>query len=626
MRTQPSGRFIKKFLTIYRPFSGTFATAFVLTAAISALALLPPYLQGKVVDAQRLGLFARTVLLIVLTGATLFAMGLVEVARGIFQSSKLEFRLDRFSSRLAFEKVFGLSIGQQMCRNSGNVQSVATKGKHSMNTLVFTVLFDILPTVITITVISIALMVVAPRVGSVMVIGVIFFATKLARNNVMMHPLLRELDDREQHFAKQESEVFRLASLVIASAQEARVIEECDQDLKGIQSFAENISNTYLKKWIAMHGILAVTWISASLLTAYSVETGRYTVGLMVTIWWWFLQIQSNAARIGGIVRQVCRLYPAVGKYLELMEVETDVKVVADPVRPVEYAGKVEFRNVVMSYRARACVVDDEEGDRVVEPETKSKYPALAGVSFTVNPGERVAIVGKSGAGKTTLVHAMTRAQDPEQGQILIDGYDLRTLDPKHFRESIGLVEQQAALFDRSLRYNIMFGLNGSRPLVTERELTDIAKLACIDRFIESLPNGFDTIAGERGIRLSGGERQRIAIARALIKKPSILIFDEATSNLDTENEREIREAIECASVGRTTIIIAHRFSTIRNVDKVIVLDKGKVVGVGTHEELEQTCKLYQGLFKSQMSKSETIIAEQSDLVRPISTSPALYG
>jgi ABC-type multidrug transport system fused ATPase/permease subunit len=605
MQTDALRQFIKRFLKIYRPFAGIFAAALVMVAVMSALALLPPYLQGKVVDSQKLGLFAKTALFIVLTGASLFAMGLVDVVRGIFQNKKLDFRLDRFSSRLALEKVFTLSIGQHVNQNSGMVQSIATKGKHSMNTLAFTMLFEVLPTLITMIVISIALVVTAPRVGFVMVIGVMLFAAKLAHNNLKMHPLLKEIDDREHRFAKQESEVFQHASLVIASAQEARVIEECEEDLKGIQSFAEAIWNTYLKKWILLNGILALTWISASLLTAYSVQTGRYTIGFMVMIWWWFFQIQNNASRVGWMLRQVLRLYPPVAKYFELLDVETDVKVVANPVRPEHYAGKIEFRNVVMRYRTRPCVVDDDEdGERVIEPQTSSKDPALAGVSFTVNPGERVAIVGESGAGKTTLVQALLRAQDPEEGQILIDDNDLRILDPKHFRESIGLVEQQASLFDRSLRYNITFGMNGRGKLVTESELADIAKLACIDRFMENLTNGFDTIVGERGIRLSGGERQRVAIARALIKNPSILIFDEATSNLDAQNELAIREAIERASVGRTTIIVAHRFSTIRNVDKVIVFDKGKVVGIGTHEELERTCEFYQRLVRPQMASS----------------------
>ena len=594
-------QFIRKFLRSYRPFAKTFAVALVMTAVLSALALLPPYLQGRVVDAQRLGFFTKTVLFILLTGATFFMTGLVDVGRGLFQNKKLDYQLDRFSSRLALEKVFALSIGQHLNQNSGMVQSVANKGKHSMNTLVFTMLFEVLPTFITMFVISIALLVTAPLMGAVMVLGVAAFAAKLAHNNLKMHPSLKELDNREHQFSKQESEVLQHASLVIASAQEERMIEECERDLLNIQSFAETLWDRYMKRWITLHGILALTWISASLLTAYFVQSGRYTIGFMVMIWWWFFEIQNNASRVGWMLRQVLKLYPPVAKYFELMDVETDVKVVANPVRPEKYEGRIEFRNVVMRYRTRPCVVDDEDGERVIEPPVASKDPALARVSFTVNPGERVAIVGESGAGKTTLVQALLRGQDPEEGQILIDGHDLRILDPKHFREAIGLVEQQASLFDRSLRYNITFGLNGRRKLVTESELTEIAKLACIDRFMENLTNGFDTIVGERGIRLSGGERQRVAIARALIKRPSILIFDEATSNLDAQNERAIREAIERASVGRTTIIIAHRFSTIRNVDKVIVMDKGKVVGIGSHEELASSCEYYQKLVRPQI-------------------------
>jgi len=212
-----------------------------------------------------------------------------------------------------------------------------------------------------------------------------------------------------------------------------------------------------------------------------------------------------------------------------------------------------------------------------------------------------VAFVGESGAGKTTVVHALLRAQDPEEGQIVVDGNDLRVLDLKHFRESIGIVDQEVSLFDHTLRYNITYGLNGRSGSITDADLDRIAEMSCINRFFPRLEKGYDTIIGERGIKLSGGEKQRVGIARALIKEPDILIFDEATSNLDSENEALIRESIEKAAQGRTTIIIAHRFSTIRKVDKVIVFDKGQVVGQGTHKELALSCEPYRRLIHRQI-------------------------
>ena len=280
-----------------------------------------------------------------------------------------------------------------------------------------------------------------------------------------------------------------------------------------------------------------------------------------------------------------------------MTDIEPDVKNVKNPVKPERYEGRIEFRNVSFSYPMRKYL--DDENEPAVNQEAKT-FDALDGVNFTIEPGQKVAFVGHSGAGKSTIVKLLTRAYDPDGGQIVVDGNDLRVIDLKHFRENLGVVEQDVSLFDNTLRYNICFGLNGRSSTVTNTELDEVAKLSCIDKFQHRLEKGFDTIIGEKGIKLSGGERQRVGIARALIKKPEILIFDEATSHLDTENEMLIRQSIESASEGRTTILIAHRLSTIKNADKIFVLGNGKIVGEGRHEELAATCYEYQKLIQNQ--------------------------
>jgi ABC-type multidrug transport system fused ATPase/permease subunit len=284
-----------------------------------------------------------------------------------------------------------------------------------------------------------------------------------------------------------------------------------------------------------------------------------------------------------------------------MLAIEPDVKVVDNPIRPEKYPGRIEFKNVTFKYPGRDSkkLMDDENEE--VQDKPKEVGPALDNVSFIIEAGQTVAFVGESGAGKSTLVNALIREQDPAHGQILVDGNDLRLLDLKHFRQAIGFVNQDVTLFDRTLEYNITYGLEEERRrLITDIELRDVAEHARIDRFFDRLEKGFKTNIGERGVKLSGGERQRVGIARALIKNPDILIFDEATSNLDSANEDMIRDAIEGASRGRTTIIIAHRFSTIRKVDKVFVFDKGKLVGQGSHSELSETCEHYQRLVRNQ--------------------------
>jgi ATP-binding cassette subfamily B protein len=215
--------------------------------------------------------------------------------------------------------------------------------------------------------------------------------------------------------------------------------------------------------------------------------------------------------------------------------------------------------------------------------------PALTGFSMVVAPGERVALVGPSGAGKSTVFQLLLRFYDPEQGVVRLDGLDLRQADLAQVRRRIGLVPQDPVIFAADVRENIRYGLEGA----DEGAIRRAAEAAHADAFVSRLPRGYDTFLGERGVRLSGGERQRIAIARALLRDPSLLLLDEATSALDAESERLVQDALERLMAGRSTIIIAHRLATVRSVDRIVVLDRGRVVGSGRHEALMTEGGLY---------------------------------
>lgn len=286
---------------------------------------------------------------------------------------------------------------------------------------------------------------------------------------------------------------------------------------------------------------------------------------------------------------------------------ESDVKVVPNPVILDPVQGRIEARNLSFTYDSRMAIQRDEEDEEQPQEVEKSKRPALQDVSFVIEPGETVAIVGESGSGKTTLANILVRSSDPTAGQILIDGQDLRVLDLHGFRSRVGVVEQHVPLFDQSIRYNILYGLNGKARDVTEEELERIAKISQISRFSHKLEKGFDTLIGERGIKLSSGERQRVGIARALVKDPAIIIFDEATSSLDAAVEAEIRDAINEASQGRTTIIIAHRFSTIRYANRIIVMEEGRIAGEGKHRDLYQSCPPYRRLVDHQLGQAPAV-------------------
>jgi subfamily B ATP-binding cassette protein MsbA len=263
----------------------------------------------------------------------------------------------------------------------------------------------------------------------------------------------------------------------------------------------------------------------------------------------------------------------------------------------------------VLEYMAHPHDVPEAPGAAEATPFTRAiefqgvsfRYPesngaALSDISLEVHAGEVVAIVGASGAGKTTLTNLLPRFFDPSEGRILIDGRDIRTLTLKSLRDQIAIVTQETFLFDDTVSNNIAYG----RPGISRRTVEEAARTSIADGFIESLPEGYETHLGERGHRLSGGQRQRIAIARAVLKNAPILILDEATSHLDSESERLVQKALGNLMQGRTVIVSAHRLSTIRSADKIVVLDAGRIVDIGKHDGLLRTCPRYRRLFELQ--------------------------
>jgi subfamily B ATP-binding cassette protein MsbA len=239
--------------------------------------------------------------------------------------------------------------------------------------------------------------------------------------------------------------------------------------------------------------------------------------------------------------------------------------------------GRIEFKGVNYKYPSRDTQI-------------------LKDLSFTINPGEVAAFVGPSGSGKTTVVHMLLRFFDPVSGRIEVDGHDMLDLDTTDLRAHMGLVTQDTILFDDTVLGNIKIGMPGASP----EEVVEAAKAADAHAFISAMPQGYDTVLGERGVKLSGGQRQRLAIARAIIKRPKILLLDEATSNLDTGSEQAVQGAIERILGGRTVVMVAHRLSTVKNADKIFVLKKGELAETGTHEELLKLGGIYKGLYEAQ--------------------------
>ncbi len=331
--------------------------------------------------------------------------------------------------------------------------------------------------------------------------------------------------------------------------------------------------------------ISVVLWVGGRLVVAGSLTPGQLVQFLLYTFF--------VAGAVGSLTNLYSQFQEALGaskRIFELLGETSDLHAAENPKHLAEVRGQIRFEGV--SFRYGSPTDDDERGRTAV----------LRGITLTASPGEVTALVGPSGAGKSTLVTLIPRFYDPTDGRITLDGVDLRDLDERALRASIGIVPQETQLFSGTVRDNIRYG----RPGATDAEVEGAAEAANAHDFIGAFPDGYETVVGERGIKLSGGQRQRVAIARALLKDPRILILDEATSSLDSESEALVQGALETLMRGRTVFVIAHRLSTVRNADRIIVLADGRAVQQGTHGQLLAQGGLYEALYRRQFQE-ETV-------------------
>ncbi len=310
---------------------------------------------------------------------------------------------------------------------------------------------------------------------------------------------------------------------------------------------------------------------------ALLVANGEATVGTIIAFMGYVSGLFGPVQTLTTIYSTVCKASANVSQVFDILDATDPVPDAPDACQPPEFAGRVCFKDVSFAYE-------------------KEDTPIIESVSLDINPGETVALVGPSGSGKTTLMSLLQRFHDPTHGKILIDGTDVREYEQRPMRNQIGMVLQDALLFNDTIRDNIAYG----RPDAPFEEIVQVARDAQAHDFITSLPHGYDTIIGERGTRLSVGERQRVSIARALLKDPPILIFDEATSALDAESETLLQQAFARLCHGRTTFLIAHRLSTVVDADRIIVLRHGRIVESGNHQQLLQNDDYYASLVRQQ--------------------------
>lgn len=424
-------------------------------------------------------------------------------------------------------------------------------------------------------------------------VGLLFYLNwRLALMAVVVLPLIAALLGvlgKKMRRASAESNVIvgEISHKFQESLQGMTVVKAFNYEEQAIANF--KVSNdAYFSKMMrylratsmsgpVMELISGMVMIAIIQMSGQAIFNGTMTVEHFVSFTIAYVTAYVPLKNIGNLNSKLQQGMAAWERIYQILEEKPAVVIKASTKNIEKLDGSIEFKDVSYKYPSRDMQV-------------------LQNLSFRIKPGEVAAFVGPSGSGKTTIIHLLLRFFDPLSGRVEVDGHDMLDLDTSDLRAHMGLVTQDTILFDDTVYKNITIGMPGA----SMDEVTDAAKAADAHAFITAMPQGYDTVLGERGVKLSGGQRQRLAIARAIIKKPKILLLDEATSNLDTASEQAVQGAIERILGGRTVIMVAHRLSTVKNADKIFVLKKGELAETGTHEELLKLGGVYKGLYEAQ--------------------------
>ncbi|HEX4912207.1 MAG TPA: ABC transporter ATP-binding protein/permease [Permianibacter sp.] len=574
---------LRTLLPFLKPYRWRIALALGCLLASKLANLGVPMLMKKLVDDLNVAPS-----LLVLPVALLIAYGASRVSVSFFNEmrqivfARVMARSARTVTLLVFRHLHALSLRFHLARRTGGVSRDVERGGTAISDLLDWTLYTIIPTILEVTLVTIVL-VWAYDVG----FAVITFAT------LILYVIWTfKVTSWRNQFYKQAVEANTAASAKAVDSllnyetvkyfnneeHEARrydetLIKQEDANVKSLKTLA--VLNVGQVTIISL-GVTAMMWRAAD-----GVVSGAMTIGDLVLVNAYLLQLASPLNFLGMMYREVKQALTNIEKLFGLLDERKEVDDKPDAKTLDTRHAEIVFDNVKFAYDERREI--------------------LHGVSFRVGPGETVAVVGHSGSGKSTLARLLYRFYDVGGGSIRIDGHDLRDLSQDSLRAAIAIVPQDTVLFNDNILYNIRYG----RPAATDEEVFAAARAAHIHDFIVSLPDGYQTEVGERGLKLSGGEKQRVAIARALLKNPAILIFDEATSALDSRSEKAIQEELDRIAVGRTTLVIAHRLSTVMNADEILVLDHGQIIERGKHVELLAKDGHYAAMWRLQQQAAE---------------------
>lgn len=572
---------IRKLYRIFRfawPYRQTFFVGLLALALSSGTLLAFPFLAGKLLDAAqgRITFFLTTINQIALALlAVLFVQAIFSFIRVMTFSVVSEKSLADLRHKL-YEKIIWLPQTFYDRHRVGELVSRLTSDVGTLSDTFSWSLAELLRQALTLLIGIPLIFILTPQLTTfmlltfpVLVLAAIFFGKFIRK-------LSRKTQDQLAQANVIVEETFQSATVVKAFTNESL---EVNRYLAALQAVVKTAIHgaRYRGLFISFAifalfgGIVAVSWYGAAL-----VQSNQISVGDMLSFVFYTTFIGGSIAGLADLFSQLQRAVGASERILEMLD-EPDEK--TPRAQSLKLSGRLEFREVSFSYPTREDV------------------GVLKNLNFSVQPGEKIALVGPSGAGKSTIINLLMRLYPVAQGSILADGQPIREMNLTAYRENIGIVPQEVMLFGGSIRENIAYG----KPGATDDEIVEAARQANAWEFIGTFPEGLATLVGDRGVKLSGGQRQRIAIARAILKNPSILILDEATSSLDAQSEQLVKDALEKLMANRTTLIIAHRLTTIRTADRILVIKDGHIAEQGTHSDLAAKVNgIYSNLLKLQ--------------------------
>ncbi|HYS05157.1 MAG TPA: ABC transporter ATP-binding protein/permease [Candidatus Dormibacteraeota bacterium] len=577
-------------LPYLRPYLGRIVLSLGLILVSKVATLLVPLALKQIVDRLNLerSLLVLPVALLLAYGASRIGVTLfTELRQVVF--ARVMARTSRQITVKVFRHLHDLSLKFHLDRRTGGVSRDVERGSTAVSDLLDWTLYTIVPTAVEVILVTL-LLVWKYDWGFALIILVTLAAYAawsflVTEWRTSYYRAAVEADTRANERAVDSLLNYETVKYFNNEAHETARYDESLRRLEDANVLAQKtlaLLNSGQTVIVAI-GVTAMMWRAAA-----GVVGGRLTVGDLVLVNAYLLQLSSPLFFLGMMYREVKQSLTNMERLFGLLDQPADVQDRPGAVPLVTHRPHVTFEGVRFGYDARREI--------------------LHGVDFEIPPGGTVAVVGHSGSGKSTLARLMYRFYDVDDGHIRVDGRDLRDVTQKTLRAAIGIVPQDTVLFNDTILYNIHYG----RPEAGREEVEAAARAAHIHDFIVTLPDGYETQVGERGLKLSGGEKQRVAIARALLKNPAILIFDEATSALDSQSEKAIQAELDRIQVGRTTLVIAHRLSTVMGADQILVMDGGRIVERGTHDELLAAGRHYARMWRLQQQERAEEVSSQA--------------